>query len=85
MLDLTALEARFRNLSLLDAKPPGKRCFYSNLRNGGMEKTLAWTGTVAQPEGQGLQELLMDIWGLAGCCDGYLYNQQSTIRKLTIY
>jgi len=26
-----------------------------------MEKTLAWTGTVAQPEGQGLQESLIDI------------------------
>jgi hypothetical protein len=26
ILDLTALEARFRNLSLLDAKPPGERC-----------------------------------------------------------
>jgi hypothetical protein len=50
-----------------------------------MEKTLAWTGTVAQPEGQGLQELLIDIGDLAGCSDGYLYNRQSTIRNLTIY
>lgn len=30
MLDLIALQARSHNLSYLDAKPLGERCFYFN-------------------------------------------------------
>ena len=47
MLDLTALEARFRNLSLFGCKAAGGRCLYSNLRTGGMEKN---TGAVHEGE-----------------------------------
>jgi len=38
MLDLTALEALFQSLAYLDAKPPGERCLYSNLRDASFEK-----------------------------------------------
>jgi hypothetical protein len=38
----------------------GKGAFILTCGTAGWKKTLAWTGTVAQPEGQGLRELLID-------------------------
>jgi hypothetical protein len=51
ILNLTALGQRFRNLSSLDAKPPGERCFYSTLTDEADGKKLLSKVT---PEGQGL-------------------------------
>jgi hypothetical protein len=53
MLDLLRWQRVSEASAFLDAKPPGERCFYSNLRGTEMEKTLL------APEGQGLVECVV--------------------------
>lgn len=55
MLDLTALEALFRNLSLFGCKAVGGKVllFYREERKD-RKKTLLMAGNPREPEGQGL-------------------------------
>jgi hypothetical protein len=53
MLDLTALEARFQNLSLFRCMATGGRCLYSNPRDVEMEKNTGLGATAAGTGGTG--------------------------------
>jgi hypothetical protein len=86
MLDLTALEARFRNLSLFGCKAAGGKVllFYPGARRTRKKTIHSARMRLTGRSGTGGNKMIIDSLRFALVPDRYLYNHQSTIKKSTI-